>query len=730
MKSNERVSRVSRISPISATEQTVKLNAGLDGKQKLTSVGAKKMAVESKKMNKKISAKTIPKVSEKNTSKKSDLKNTLAEIPPREPGRNKRSGETIDQILAAAEQVILELGVDRVAIQNVCEVAGISRGTFYRYFSSQDELLDAFSKHKRARFHLALHAATAPYLTPEDRFNALISYLDNYLKHSKARRLLEVAPEFAFGFFKRIFHDSVDRFQEVLDIVFDAWDAKLGIRIDRELVCEMLIRYVLSELLVPRKGDRRQLLSWITQLIGAISRGGDFLLQPLASCHLSKFDPDAAQTELRHERRGGSETGGDSRGDATNEPGRNRRSEKTIDQILVATEQVILESGVDRVSILTVCEVAGISRGTFYRYFSSQDELLEAYTQHKRGVFHQALISATEPYDDPDERFIALVAHLDNFLKGTKARRLLQVAPKYAFGFFQHAFLDSLDRFQDALKIVFDAWDARLGVKLDRELICEMIIRYVLSELLVLGEGDRRQLPQRIGRLISSIGERQGHIGNIPMVVKPAEKSKKSVALIVPPPREPGRNRRSVTTIQQIIAAAEEVILVSGVERVSILAVCEVAGISRGTFYRYFSSQDALLDAFSEHQRAQFHQRLVEVATLHADPDDRFNAVIGYIDHFLRQDKVRRLLAVAPEYAFAFFQRMFDDAVERYKSVLEIVFDDWDKRLATQIDRDLACELLVRYVLSELLVPTDVGKSLLPLRLGTMIRGIVVGKGL
>ncbi|MBB5201692.1 TetR/AcrR family transcriptional regulator [Glaciimonas immobilis] len=643
-----------------------------------------------------------------------------ATVPVREPGRNKRSADTIDQILAAAEQVILESGVDRVAIQNVCEVAGISRGTFYRYFSSQDELLDAFSKHKRARFHMALHAATAPYLTPTDRFNALISYLDNYLKHSKARRLLEVAPEFAFKFFNRIFHDSVERFQEVLDIVFDAWDAQLGVRIDRELVCEMLIRYVLSELLVPRKGDRRQLLAQIAQMTQAISRGGDLL--PLALAHLPQKDtrlvpmlPTLAGPSI----------------DAASEPGRNRRSEKTIDQILIATEQVILESGVDRVSILSVCEVAGISRGTFYRYFSSQDELLEAFTQHKREVFHQALLMTTEPYKDPDERFVALVAHLDNFLKGTKARRLLMVAPKYAFGFFQHAFLDSLDRFQDALKIVFDAWDERLGVTLDRELICEMLIRYVLSELLVMGEGDRKQLPQRIGKLISSIGKGSERPSGeqTPVAAKAAVRSKTGAELTMPPQREAGRNRRSDVTIQEIIAAAGEVILVSGVDRISILAVCEVAGISRGTFYRYFSSQDALLDAFTEHQHQQFHRRLIEAAAPHDDPDSRFDAVMAHIDQFLRHGNARRILTVAPEYALGFFKRMFGEAVSRYKSVLDIVFDAWDAQLGIQIDRDLACEFLVRYILSELLVPSVGGEVLLPVRVGIIMRGMVGARG-
>ena len=184
---------------------------------------------------------------------------------------------------------------------------------------------------------------------------------------------------------------------------------------------------------------------------------------------------------------------------------RNRRSEETIANILAATEQIVLESGAERISILDVCKAAGVSRGTFYRYFSSQDELLDAFSRHKRDRFHRALVDATEPFDDPDERFEALIAHLENYLEHGKARRLLVVAPEYALGFFKRIFHDSIVRFEDVLGPVFDVWDERLGSKVDRELVCEMLIRYVLSEQLVPGSTDRRSLPRRVGRMLTAI---------------------------------------------------------------------------------------------------------------------------------------------------------------------------------------------------------------------------------
>ncbi len=165
----------------------------------------------------------------------------------------------------------------------------------------------------------------------------------------------------------------------------------------------------------------------------------------------------------------------------------------------------MLQSGVHRVAILDVCKAAGISRGTFYRYFSAQDELLDALVRHKREGFHRGLVEATRPFTDPDERFEAFLEHLETYLEHTQARQLLIVASEFALGFFQRFFHDAVVRFQDVLEIVFDAWEDRLGTKLDRELICELLIRYVLSEHLAPSGTDRRAVPARIRRLIATL---------------------------------------------------------------------------------------------------------------------------------------------------------------------------------------------------------------------------------
>jgi AcrR family transcriptional regulator len=164
-------------------------------------------------------------------------------------------------------------GVDRVVILNVCKAAGISRGTFYRYFSAQDELLDALVRHKREGFHRGLIRATRAFTDPDELFDAFIEHLEKYLEHTQARQLLIVSPDFALGFFHRFFHDAVVRFQDVLATVFDAWDERLDAKLDRELICELLIRYVLSEHLAPSGKTGRALPARIKRLIAALTAG-------------------------------------------------------------------------------------------------------------------------------------------------------------------------------------------------------------------------------------------------------------------------------------------------------------------------------------------------------------------------------------------------------------------------------------------------------------------------
>lgn len=190
-----------------------------------------------------------------------------------------RAESTVAAILRATEQIVLREGSERISVLDVCQLAQVSRGTFYRYFSSQDDLLDAFARYKRASFQQAMADAVTPYTEPTARFHALVRYLDNYAAHGQARLLLGAAPEYTLRLFGRLFNESLVRIEELMRTVFDAWDAGLGIRIDRELVCELMIRCVLSELVVPHKRPQDGVQRIVTFLYSIVECESNSLLQ-------------------------------------------------------------------------------------------------------------------------------------------------------------------------------------------------------------------------------------------------------------------------------------------------------------------------------------------------------------------------------------------------------------------------------------------------------------------
>lgn len=171
--------------------------------------------------------------------------------PPIVVRQNRRAERTFANILAATERSLLSDGAERISIIDICKDANLSRGTFYRYFSCQDDLLDVYSRHKREEFYSSMVAATSPHDDPDSRFRALVDFLESYAAQGQATHLLRVAPEYSLRFYQRIFNDSRVRIEEILRDVFDAWDERFSIRVDRDLVSEFLIRYILSEQLVP-----------------------------------------------------------------------------------------------------------------------------------------------------------------------------------------------------------------------------------------------------------------------------------------------------------------------------------------------------------------------------------------------------------------------------------------------------------------------------------------------
>jgi AcrR family transcriptional regulator len=61
-----------------------------------------------------------------------------------------RAMETLRSLVAAADDLINEVGVDRFRMEDLAPRAGVAQGTIYRYFTDRVDILDALAPNRHA----------------------------------------------------------------------------------------------------------------------------------------------------------------------------------------------------------------------------------------------------------------------------------------------------------------------------------------------------------------------------------------------------------------------------------------------------------------------------------------------------------------------------------------------------------------------------------------------------
>lgn len=174
------------------------------------------------------------------------------EIAPRQAGRrpDPRAAATIRKILDATEQMLLRSGPSGMSLRDVAIEADVSRGTLYRYFSSKQQLLRAYTEFMRARLESGLQAAVEAH-DPTDRLEPFIDFFGHFFARPQARQFLEAEPAFALEYFRDTFASVIERTTALLQPVFSNWEESLGRSLDHGFLAEMIVRDLISNILVP-----------------------------------------------------------------------------------------------------------------------------------------------------------------------------------------------------------------------------------------------------------------------------------------------------------------------------------------------------------------------------------------------------------------------------------------------------------------------------------------------
>ncbi|MBL3554618.1 TetR/AcrR family transcriptional regulator [Rhodovulum sulfidophilum] len=75
-------------------------------------------------------------------------------IPPETSAssRTKPAEVRLDELMSAAENLFLSQGFSATTVNEIVEAASVAKGTFYHYFSSKNEMLEALAKRYTERF--------------------------------------------------------------------------------------------------------------------------------------------------------------------------------------------------------------------------------------------------------------------------------------------------------------------------------------------------------------------------------------------------------------------------------------------------------------------------------------------------------------------------------------------------------------------------------------------------
>ena len=123
-------------------------------------------------------------------------------------------------MLDAAQRLVMQTGARRLSLTEVATLAGVSRPTIYRYFTSKEELIEALGKREYRRFNSAMAAAVAN-VTGVERLEASIEVAAAFLQDQPPCDLLDLDPGFVNEEVARVLPMMTAALTEVLTLGVD-----------------------------------------------------------------------------------------------------------------------------------------------------------------------------------------------------------------------------------------------------------------------------------------------------------------------------------------------------------------------------------------------------------------------------------------------------------------------------------------------------------------------------
>ena len=164
----------------------------------------------------------------------------------------RENNATAERILQGAIAALARRGSRKLSMSDVCEQAGVARGTLYRYFKSKEDLLAAIGEYIGRGAAAMLADAIEADPSPERRVAVVLQAMVQYRRsHPEAILVLELEPDFGLEFLRGVFGPWTPIITEALEPARPHIPAVRDGRVQLSEVAHLVLRLAVSTYLLP-----------------------------------------------------------------------------------------------------------------------------------------------------------------------------------------------------------------------------------------------------------------------------------------------------------------------------------------------------------------------------------------------------------------------------------------------------------------------------------------------
>jgi AcrR family transcriptional regulator len=179
--------------------------------------------------------------------------------------------DTVTRILDGAISALARQGPKKFSMSDICEHAGVARGTLYRYFKSKDEVLESLGDYVSGMLSAAVQEAIEERPELDERINVVMEAMTGFWSgHPELVLLGKLEPGFtlqyvmrALGGFRPLLHTALD------PVLANSPAVRAGI-VDEEGIIDLLLRVVFTYYYMPVSEGPERTATWnlLSALVG------------------------------------------------------------------------------------------------------------------------------------------------------------------------------------------------------------------------------------------------------------------------------------------------------------------------------------------------------------------------------------------------------------------------------------------------------------------------------